>query len=542
MVSNVFSPKKKYNAQGQLMSQQPIIQGSGYGSNYASNASNYQTPKQPVVKASNYNTQNYMSSMFKQPTTTTKSAPKAQGPMSVAKPATVQTPNILPWGTNTGVLPWGIKQPTTTTPKVQGPMSTPRPVGPMSVAPKANMSVDLNAGKYQAPAPKVEPQPDINSEWMNYIENAGARRQTAEEQRIQDEIDFIRAKYGLSNQQLAEALPEAQATFDRYKTNTEATIADLLAGGERQKSQTRDYYGEAQRGAAQTLRETQGQTQRTFANLGTLDSRGEGSFAQANENTMSDFNRFTQQNLKAQADKLSEIDAAVAQAERSARETIAVEEQKMNQLARDIQYAIANNNLSEAKELTDAYNQSQSYIYDIQDGLAQTKYAFALEQQKLENEIAKTQSFTPEFMATGVPTNQAEYEFLIKNKKDMDSLYGTGKTSGVTQNAISAIDQLLQMDTNPITGLLRGGGTWVGSLTGTGQAQQGLYDQIRSLLTLDNIQYLKGTGQISDKEQEILTNASSRIRPGMGDAEFRQALEELRAQLSGQQSLSSILG
>lgn len=432
MAVNVFAPKKKYNQQGQLMSSQQPIQGSGYSSAYASNASTYKAPTTPAVKASSYNTQNYLSGLTKQPTIQTQQKPQ----MSVApkQPVKIQTPNILPWGTNTGAMPWGQKQPQTATPRVTGQMSTPRPVGGMSMAPKNQllMSVDPNAKKYQPPAPTPTPEvkTDPTQTWMDYISNAGAGRKATEQQRLKDSIDYYTKLNNLTNQQLMEQLPVAQEQFDQYKTNTEATIADLLSGGERQKSQTRDYYGEAQRGAAQTLRETQGANQRTFANLGTLDSRGEGSFGQANENTTSEFNRFTQQNLKAQADKLSEIDATVSAAERQARATITQEEQKMRQLARDIQYAVANNDLQTAQSLKEEYTTSQNYIYDIEDTLAQTKYQFGLEQQKLENEIAKVQTFTPEFMATGVPTNQAEYEFIIKNQKDASQYYGTAPSGG----------------------------------------------------------------------------------------------------------------
>ncbi len=396
-----------------------------------------------------------------------------------------------------------------------------------------------NPTNYQAPkptqtqAPAPTQQKSDGSQWINYASGAAKRQQDFAAQQRQQQQDFINKKYQLANENLRSAMPAAQEQFNTFKGNTEATIADLLASGERQKSQAQDYQGEAQRQAAQTLRDTQGMTQRTFSNLGTVDSTGEGSFAQANENTMSDFNRFTQQGLKALADKKAEIDSTVASAERDARATITQEEAKLNELYRNIQYALQNNDLNQAQELTQAFNESQQYIYDIEDALAQTKYQFALQQQELDNELAKINSFTPEFMTTGVPTNQAEYEFFIKNQDTLKDVYGDGGQSPVTKNAVNAIDQLLSMDTNPITGALRLGGTTVGSLTGSGQEQQGLYDQIRSLLTLDNISMLKGTGQISDKEQEILQNAATRIRPGMGDAEFRNALTELKNNLAG---------
>lgn len=495
---NIFAQKKKplYQTPNQT------IQGSGYGSNYASNASNYKAPTQQAISSSSYSTPNYLSSLTKPVAPTIKKQPQ----MSVA-------------------------------PKPVQQMSTPRPVGPMSVAPKAPlMSVNPNAQKYQAPAPKPYQPPQANpgQEWLNYTQNAGNRQKTFAEQQMNDKMNFLKQRGQLTNQQLLEQIPLAEQNFNTYKGNTEATIADLIKGGEMQKSQATDYYGDAQRQAAQTLRETQGANQRTFANLGTLDSRGEGSFAQANENTMSDFNRFTQQNLRAKADQLTQIDMSVRAAEREARATISQEEQKMNQLKRDIQYAVANNDLETAQGLTQAYNEAQQYIYDIEDAMAQTKYQFGLEQQKLENEMAKVQSFTPEFMATGVPTNQAEYEFFIKNKKDMDTLYGTGNTA--SSDILNVAKQLKGSNFAGITGV--GQTAWLPGSEGA--LALNTYEQLRGLLSLENREKLKGSGAISDFEAKVLDKAASRLGRNLSNEQFEQVLDELIAELSGGSSTTSL--
>ncbi len=406
-----------------------------------------------------------------------------------------------------------------------------------------NSNYASNASNYQPPKPAEAPVtkpptnqpaapgnvPNAGQSWMNYAQAAADRQQKLAAEQQTQKNQFIKDKYSLANKQLGEALPAAQQQFGQFKSNAEATIADLLAGGERQKSQAADYQGEAQRLAAQTLRETQGQTQRTFANLGTLDSRGEGSFGQATENQASEFNRFTQQGLKALADKKAEIDSTVGQAERSARATITQEEAKMNELARNIQYALQNNNLQEAQDLTDAFNQSQQYIYDIEDSLAQTKYQFALESEKVANEMKKT--FTPEFMAGGKPTNQAEYEFFIKNNKDIQSAYGNA--DGSSSNKVNGIiDQLSGMNTEGITGLMRFG------LSDESRNSEGLLKQLSSELQLEEAKRLKGQGAMSDAERAILANAVASFnldekgRPRVSDDRFKDILQELKTGFS----------
>ncbi len=308
--------------------------------------------------------------------------------------------------------------------------TAPKPAPQMSVAPKLIQGSGYGAQyasnqtnqpvrtpeKTQVPAP-VQQAVDPTARYMSDTRTtANSQQQFAENARKQQE-DYIKQQYALANQQLGEALPAAQNQFGQLKSNTEASITDLLAGGEKQKQQATDYYGEAQREAAKSRREVQGQTQRTFAGLGTLDSRGEGSFAQANENQDSEFNRFTQQTLKAKADKLSEIDMTVKAAERQARATITQEEAKLSELARNIQYAQANNNLQQARELTDAYNTTKQYIYEIEDSVNQMKYQFGLEQQKLDNELAKTSTtgLSQDFFSTGKPTTAADAEYIFKN-------------------------------------------------------------------------------------------------------------------------------
>lgn len=50
------------------------------------------------------------------------------------------------------------------------------------------------------------------------------------------------------------------------------------------------------------------------------------------------------------------------------------------------------------------------------------------------------------------------------------------------------------------------------------------FDQLKALLSLDNIKYLKGTGAISDAEQQLLANAASSLRR---DGDKRKLIEEL---------------
>ena len=393
------------------------------------------------------------------------------------------------------------------------------------------------------PTPTPQPQAvDPTQVRINDVSSTGTAQQQFAENARKKQEEYIKQQYDIASQQLGEQLPAAEAQFGRLKANTEASIADLLAGGERQKAQATDYYGDAQRQAAKNRRQVQGQTQRIFANLGTLDSRGEGSFQEATENQDSEFNRYTQQNLKAKADKLSEIDMGVKAAERQALATITQEEAKLSELARNIKYAQANNNLQQARELTDAYNTTQQYIYEIEDSVSQMKYQFALEQQKLVNEMKKTQTFTPEFMAGGAPTNQAEYEFFIKNQKDLQSAYGNApaKTKSASQLQIEGKSGagLRALDTIEAEILNNPNILAQASIYGSPGARQ--YDAAISSIT-DAIGGLRTGASVSPEQQKYYRN----ILPKMGDSKetIQYKLNAIRQELQGYtQGASSMSG
>lgn len=462
-------------------------------------------------------------------------AATSQKPM-VSKPSYSPTSPIDTMKSMLTPKSYATPAPKTTTTLFTAPKSTGIIYGSSKTDPRyANFNPQtpkIDTPAVEKPTVKQTPQPTASENRLSFISStADKQKQFAEEQRKQQE-DYIRQQYGLANSQLMEQVPAAREQFNQFKTNTEQTIGDLLAGGERQKGQASDYYGEAQRLAAKTLRETQGDTQRTFSGLNTLDSRGEGSFDQANTNVMSDFNRTTQQNLKSKADKLSEIDQSVSSAVRSAQQTIVQENAKLTQLERDIQYAMANNNLQQARELTDAYNTTKQYIYDIADNVNNMQYQFSLEKEKLASEMVKAKTFTPQFMSTGVPTNQAEYEFLVKNKKNMDSLYGAAdnKSSGKVN---SIADKLLGMNTRGITGRMRLG------FSDESRNAKGLLNQLSSELQLEEAKRLKGQGSMSDAERAILANAVASFNfdkegnPQVSDERFQEILQELKTGMVG---------
>lgn len=58
------------------------------------------------------------------------------------------------------------------------------------------------------------------------------------------------------------------------------------------------------------------------------------------------------------------------------------------------------------------------------------------------------------------------------------------------------------------------------------------FDNLKALLSLDNIKLLKGQGAVSDAERQLLADASSKLNLGLSEAEFKTTLENLVKSLS----------
>lgn len=402
-----------------------------------------------------------------------------------------------------------------------------------------------NPTNYKTPTPPPAPDvptvptaktPNPNTAYIQGMEKlAGQQTDFANRQRAASEAS-TKSKYQTLKEMISGQLPVAEQNFNQFKTSSEADIADLRATGERQKGQATDYYGEAQRDAAKTFRDTQGDNQRMFAALGTVDSRGEGSFQQATENTTSDFNRFTQQTLKAKADRFAEIDSTVSTAERQANAVIRQEAVKLEDLKKQIQFALINNDQAMADELTAIAQQTEQTIMGIQEAVTGLKYQADLEKYNLE--LSGSKGLSPQFLQTGQPQTEADYTWKLNNAKEYGEAFpqlAGEQQSQQKQALLDVIENISQGDVGSITGRLRTG--WIPGSQGA--LTKNYYDQLKGMLSLENRAQLKGSGAISDFEAKVLERAASALGQNLSEDQFRKVLEDLRVSLGGGQQQSS---
>ena len=117
----------------------------------------------------------------------------------------------------------------------------------------------------------------------------------------------------------------------------------------------------------------------------------------------------------------------------------------------------------------------------------------------------------------------------------------TQKATELKTNALQSAKELLNKF-NEGTGTSAVGGNILNRLgafgdllgKGTGRADFTIqFDNLKALLSLDNVKYLKGQGQVSDAERRLLEQASAKLNRAQSETEFKKALEDIVTSLSG---------
>lgn len=111
----------------------------------------------------------------------------------------------------------------------------------------------------------------------------------------------------------------------------------------------------------------------------------------------------------------------------------------------------------------------------------------------------------------------------IKLKEDKQ------RAEELKNRALETVDELLQLDTGAITGLKNP----LKSLTGENAKTRAKFDMLMSLLSLENVKFLKGQGQVSEAERDLLKKAAASLNTDMTNEDFYNELLKIKGSLSG---------
>ena len=138
-----------------------------------------------------------------------------------------------------------------------------------------------------------------------------------------------------------------------------------------------------------------------------------------------------------------------------------------------------------------------------------------------------------------LPAEQAEalksaYDIQLKTQEHQQKQQTEQKKE---QQALALKNRTLQAAQDLATTKFGGitGVRSIGSfLPGTREQEaRAAFDQLKGLLTLENVSYLKGTGALSDREMGILERASTKLNTNLSDKAFSRELNALITELGG---------
>jgi hypothetical protein len=422
----------------------------------------------------------------------------------------------------------------------------------MSVAPKQQIQGSGMSDRYASnpsnykpsvttpSIPSVTPKttPSVPSYITGYETLAERKKKLLEQQKTQG-TEFLTKQAAEKNRLLAEAIPDLQKRFAATSSNIDRGIASAAESAKMKEAERGEQWGESQRLAAQTRGESEARNRNRFAALGTIGSYGAGSYGQAQENVESEFNRFTQQGLRQKERDIYEIQKALQdyELEAEAKKTdLGIE---LDGLVRQIASDMRMTDIEKENAIGELVNQYQSAVLGVEEGLQ------GIYSQYYDKLASAEGGLSNEFMTTGVPQNETDYRYYIENKDQIDKMLGGGVDTG-KQQITNVIDQLLTGDLATISGI---GGFRKPAFGESAAMTSNTAKQLIGLLSLENRQKLKGQGAITDREMAMLDRAASRLgidpetgTSNLSEQQIRQELEQLRSEMSGQPSLSSILG
>lgn len=140
-----------------------------------------------------------------------------------------------------------------------------------------------------------------------------------------------------------------------------------------------------------------------------------------------------------------------------------------------------------------------------------------------------------------VPDSAKDHTLINAVSAGLASVGSTPQVNELKQTALSSAQNLLnELSGAPVGGNRLLGGAILSRLPGTKSTKFVTdFNNLKSLLSLDNVKLLKGQGAVSDAERQLLADASSRLSLNLSNADFKSALDNVVKGLSGSVNSSS---
>lgn len=210
-------------------------------------------------------------------------------------------------------------------------------------------------------------------------------------------------------------------------------------------------------------------------------------------------------------------------------------------LADNLALSLIDSGIDEIKEASEDYgvdvNVLLSSITKQRQAVSKEEREFGLGEQKLALDYKLSQQkFDEDKRQFGITTA------LKQRELDIAAVKASGTKDGarsLKDNALTSAQDLLtkfnQGKGTSVVGKFGKAASLVSFVLGGTEAEnfKVQFKNLKSLLSLDNVSYLKGQGQVSDAERKLLSEASAKLELSQSESEFKDALEDIVVGLGG---------
>lgn len=348
--------------------------------------------------------------------------------------------------------------------------------------------------------------------YLDRLQRLGEQQKQNQTNRANTNVQAINDSYGRLESINNQRKSNLQSGFDQYSQNVSGQIGDEEMAAKEEQDYLRELHGESLRKSAQANRESMGQWQNAFANLGSIDSS---SFRNVGINQQAKFAGGQQSILKQQARDIGEVQRNLNQFKRSAKEMLIKEEQNLLSRLADIDQTLAEGSAAKEQAIREAYAAAEDAVLGIEQSLLSAEMSAAeQERQFAYNEAKDLRSFDLELAKEGLKNAQSNASIAQNNNK-----------------ALTMVNNILGGDYQSITGTFQVPRFMDRVHGGSAQVRADM-DGLKSLLSLAKRGELKGSGQVSDFETKMLEKAAlAGLDTNLPEDEFYRRLQQLQADL-----------
>ena len=123
-----------------------------------------------------------------------------------------------------------------------------------------------------------------------------------------------------------------------------------------------------------------------------------------------------------------------------------------------------------------------------------------------------------------------ELKSATPDKDAIDRADKEKQADALRTKGLDAVNELLKMDTGAIARVPN----LFKAITGENAQTKNTFNQLKAVLSLDNVKYLKGQGAVSDAERALLAASATPLDTNLTNEDFYNALLKIKSDLSGE--------